>query len=63
MQLARSTPLRLVDEFCRVARKYLDEGQFVDGVFHGNRSRPNWTSAAAEPLPPTERDRAQARQF
>ena len=29
----------LVDEFCRVARKYLDEGQFVDGVFHGNRSQ------------------------
>lgn len=29
----------LVDEFCQVARKYLDEGQFVDGVFHGNRTQ------------------------
>jgi 5'-deoxynucleotidase YfbR-like HD superfamily hydrolase len=30
---------RLVDEFCRVARKYLETGQFVDGVFHENLSR------------------------
>ena len=30
---------RLVDEFCRVARKYLERGQFVDGVFHENLSR------------------------
>jgi 5'-deoxynucleotidase YfbR-like HD superfamily hydrolase len=29
---------RLVDEFCRVARKYLERGQFVDGVFHENLS-------------------------
>jgi 5'-deoxynucleotidase YfbR-like HD superfamily hydrolase len=29
----------LVDEFCGVARQYLESGQFVDGVFHENRSR------------------------
>ncbi|MBK9575696.1 MAG: HD domain-containing protein [Fibrobacterota bacterium] len=29
---------RLVDEFCRVARDYLEKGQFVDGVFHENRT-------------------------
>jgi len=29
---------RLVDEFCSVARKYLERGQFVDGVFHQNLS-------------------------
>lgn len=29
----------LVDEFCQVARQYLDRGQFVDGVFHGNRTQ------------------------
>lgn len=30
---------RLVDEFCRVARQYLESGQFVDGVYHENRAR------------------------
>jgi len=30
---------RLVDEFCRVARQYLERGQFVDGVFHENLAR------------------------
>ncbi len=29
---------KLVDEFCRVARGYLEKGQFVDGVFHENRT-------------------------
>lgn len=28
---------RLVDEFCSVARDYLEKGQFVDGIFHQNR--------------------------
>ena len=28
---------RLVDEFCGVAREYLEKGQFVDGIFHENR--------------------------
>ncbi|MEK7392815.1 MAG: YfbR-like 5'-deoxynucleotidase, partial [Fibrobacterota bacterium] len=28
---------KLVDEFCKVARPYLENGQFVDGVFHENR--------------------------
>lgn len=27
---------KLVDEFCKVARPYLENGQFVDGVFHEN---------------------------
>jgi len=29
--------LRLVEEFCGVARGYLENGQFVDGIFHENR--------------------------
>jgi 5'-deoxynucleotidase YfbR-like HD superfamily hydrolase len=29
---------RLVDEFCSVARDYLEKGQFVDGIFHQSRA-------------------------
>ena len=34
---AKFRHFRLVDEFCRVARPYLENGQFVDGEFHENR--------------------------
>jgi 5'-deoxynucleotidase YfbR-like HD superfamily hydrolase len=38
--LTRYRHFTLVDEFCQVARAYLEGGQFVDGVFHGARNNP-----------------------
>jgi len=36
---AKYRHFKLVDEFCLVARNYLERGQFVDGVYHENRTQ------------------------